>query len=117
MQKKERYNVAIAGATGAVGNEMLSILEERKFPVAELRLLASSRSIGKRLEFFGKEYPVSPERAKAYLAEGHFAPGSMKPKIEAAVDFLESGGQRVIITQPHLLEAALRGNNGTHIVP
>lgn len=58
MQKKERYNVAIVGATGAVGNEMLSILEERKFPVDELRLLASSRSIGKSLEYFGKEHPV-----------------------------------------------------------
>lgn len=55
--------------------------------------------------------------ARMFLAEGQFAPGSMMPKIEAAVDFLENGGQRVIITQPHLLEAALEGGTGTHIVP
>ena len=55
--------------------------------------------------------------ARMYLAEGQFAPGSMQPKIEAAVDFLENGGQSVIITQPHLLEEALLGDTGTHIVP
>ena len=55
--------------------------------------------------------------AKRYLAEGHFPPGSMGPKIEAAIDFLEGGGKRVIITQPHLLQEALHRRNGTHIVP
>ena len=52
------YRVAVVGATGAVGNEMISILEERNFPVGELRLLASERSVGKELEFRGKSYPV-----------------------------------------------------------
>jgi carbamate kinase len=52
-----------------------------------------------------------------YLEEGHFAPGSMGPKIEAAIEFLESGGERVIVTQPHHLEQALYGIFGTHIVP
>ena len=55
--------------------------------------------------------------AKQYMAEGHFAPGSMQPKIQAAIDFLEAGGKHVIITQPHLLEIALEGKTGTHIVP
>lgn len=55
--------------------------------------------------------------ARGYLEEGHFPAGSMKPKIEAAIDFLESGGQEVIITRPHLLEDAIRGRAGTHIVP
>ena len=49
--KKEGYNVAIAGATGAVGQEMMDILDERNFPVKELRLLASERSAGKELEY------------------------------------------------------------------
>ncbi len=53
-----KYRVAVVGATGAVGNEMISILEERKFPVGELTLLASERSLGKELEFKGKSYPV-----------------------------------------------------------
>ena len=54
--------------------------------------------------------------ARGYLEEGHFPAGSMKPKIEAAIEFLESGGKEVIITQPHLLEAAIHGRAGTHIV-
>lgn len=60
---------------------------------------------------------VSLADIKRYIGEGHFAKGSMLPKIEAAVDFIEHGGQRVIITQPHLLEDAIVGKTGTHIVP
>ncbi|MGB7290673.1 MAG: aspartate-semialdehyde dehydrogenase [Thermodesulfobacteriota bacterium] len=48
---KDAYNVAVVGATGAVGQEMISILEERDFPVGELRTIASERSHGRELEF------------------------------------------------------------------
>jgi aspartate-semialdehyde dehydrogenase len=51
-------NVAIMGATGAVGTSFLKILEERSFPVKNIRLLASERSKGKKLKFGGKLYPV-----------------------------------------------------------
>ncbi len=51
-------NVAVVGATGAVGEEFLRILEERKFPVKELRLLASKRSAGKKMRFCGTDYTV-----------------------------------------------------------
>ncbi|HEX7130614.1 MAG TPA: aspartate-semialdehyde dehydrogenase [Rhodanobacteraceae bacterium] len=51
MSKKRRYNVAIAGATGAVGEALLSILAEREFPVGELVPLASERSAGGKVEF------------------------------------------------------------------
>jgi len=54
----KKYNVAVVGATGAVGNEMISILEERDFPVGKLTLLASERSLGKELTYRGKSYPV-----------------------------------------------------------
>ena len=55
--------------------------------------------------------------AKEYLAEGtHFLPGSMAPKIEAVVDFLERGGGTAIITDPENVERALTGETGTHIV-
>ena len=53
---------------------------------------------------------------RQYLDEGHFAMGSMRPKIEAALAFLDAGGEEVIITQPHLLGEAMRGGQGTHIV-
>ncbi len=51
-------NVAVVGVTGAVGQEFLAILEERKFPFKSLRVLASSRSAGKKVPFKGKEYTV-----------------------------------------------------------
>ena len=51
-------NLAIAGVTGAVGQEFLTILEERDFPFDSLKMLASSRSAGKKIEFKGKEYTV-----------------------------------------------------------
>ena len=55
----KKYNIGILGATGAVGREMIKVLEERKFPVGELRLLASERSVGKKVPFCGKEITVS----------------------------------------------------------
>jgi len=56
--KKDGYNVAVVGATGAVGNMMIDTLERRAFPVKEIVFLASGRSAGKTLPFRGKEYPV-----------------------------------------------------------
>lgn len=55
LNKKNRYIVAVVGATGAVGNEMIAILEQREFPVEKLRLFASERSEGKSLSFNGAE--------------------------------------------------------------
>ena len=58
VKKKNAYNVAVAGATGAVGREMIEILEEREFPVGELVPLASERSEGERIEFKGTQIVV-----------------------------------------------------------
>jgi carbamate kinase len=57
------------------------------------------------------------EEAKGYQAEGHFAKGSMGPKVAAAVGFLERGGQKAIITNPENIPRALLGETGTTIVP
>ncbi len=75
--KKEKYNVVVAGATGAVGNEMISILEERNFPVGKLKLLASTRGAGTKLEFKGKEYTVEvmDEHSFDGMDIGLFSPG------------------------------------------
>ena len=54
---------------------------------------------------------------RAFQKEGHFPEGSMGPKVEAALRFLEGGGERVIITHLEAVEAALRGETGTHVVP
>ncbi len=57
-QSERKFNVAVAGATGAVGGAMLDVLARRDFPIRELRLLASHRSVGKTLKFKGEEIPV-----------------------------------------------------------
>jgi carbamate kinase len=56
------------------------------------------------------------EEMEEYLSQDHFPPGSMGPKVEAAVEFIRCGGVKVIITMPELLEEALDGRAGTHIV-
>jgi carbamate kinase len=59
---------------------------------------------------------VSLEEIKAYHREGHFPPGSMGPKVDAAIRFLEGGGKRAIISHLDCAMAALRGETGTHIL-
>ena len=54
----KKYKVAILGATGAVGREMMKILAEREFPVEELHLLASQRSVGQKIHWQGQELTV-----------------------------------------------------------
>ena len=55
--------------------------------------------------------------AQTHLAQGEFLPGSMGPKIEAAIEFLRDGGQRVVICLPEQLDAALKGEAGTTLLP
>jgi carbamate kinase len=56
-------------------------------------------------------------QAKQYMAEGHFAEGSMRPKIEAIIWFLEAGGREALITNPENIARALQGETGTRLVP
>jgi carbamate kinase len=70
---------------------------------------------------FGKENQKPIRRAtlseiKQYMVEGHFKPGSMKPKIEAIIQFLEGGGRKAIITSPKNLLKTIKGEDGTTIV-
>jgi len=60
---------------------------------------------------------ITLAEAKQYLAEGHFGVGSMKPKIEAVINFIESGGPRAVITNPANLSRALQQEAGTWITP
>jgi aspartate-semialdehyde dehydrogenase len=65
MSKK--YHVAIVGATGAVGIELLRVMERRDFPVADLRLLASPRSAGKSLEFRGQDFSIAALEQNSFV--------------------------------------------------
>ena len=84
--------------------------------------LIISTDIDKVALNFGSDNQVEIDRmtvaeCRENLAAGHFAAGSMKPKIESALKFLEQGGEEVIITQPQNLKADLESIYGTHIVP
>ncbi|MCP4423646.1 MAG: carbamate kinase [Chloroflexi bacterium] len=84
-------------------------------------LLLISTAVEKVALNFGKENEewldsMTLAEAKQYLAEGiHFAPGSMAPKIEAVVTFLENGGKKALITDPKNIARALKGETGTFI--
>jgi carbamate kinase len=55
--------------------------------------------------------------AKAYMEQGHFAKGSMEPKVQAIINYLEAGGKEALVTDPDNIERALAGETGTRIVP
>ncbi len=87
LKKKDSYVVAVVGATGAVGEEMVLILEERDFPVKELRLFASERSIGKKIEFRNNEIPVETLNEESFkgIDIALFSAGAERSKIWAPV--------------------------------
>ena len=62
----KKYNIGILGATGEVGRQMLEVLEEYDFPVGELRLLASKKSVGKAISFKGKEYLIEEAKETSF---------------------------------------------------
>ncbi|HJO94761.1 MAG TPA: carbamate kinase [Victivallales bacterium] len=83
-------------------------------------LLVISTGVEKVYVNFGKPNQqgldnMTVEEAEKYIKEGQFAPGSMLPKIEAAIKFIKNGGSKAIITDPEHLADAADGNAGTHI--
>jgi aspartate-semialdehyde dehydrogenase len=88
---REGFNVAVVGASGLVGETMIQILEERDFPVAQLHALASARSLGRSVEFRGRQYPVADLATFDFSGVdiGLFSPGAavsreFAPKAAAA---------------------------------
>jgi carbamate kinase len=109
----------LVGAAAVIDKDHASSLLARDL---EADLLIISTAVEKVFINFKKPNQDALDRitladARKYLAEGHFAPGSMKPKIEAVIAFLEAGGGReALITDPPHLVAALEGKTGTRIV-
>jgi len=87
LKKKQKYVVAVVGATGAVGNEMVKTLAERNFPVDKLRLFASERSEGKKMEFRDKEISVESPKDNSFggIDIAIFSAGAERSKIWAPV--------------------------------
>jgi carbamate kinase len=109
----------ISGAAAVIDKDLASSLLARQL---RADLLVISTAVEKVCLDFGKPTQRSLDHmsladAKRYIAEGHFKPGSMLPKIQAVVDFLENGGKEAIITDPAHLGAALANHGGTHVHP
>ncbi len=87
LKKKAKYVVAVVGATGAVGNEMIKTLDTRKFPVEKLRLFASERSEGKVLEFMDTEIKVEAINEDSFkgIDIALFSAGAERSRIWAPV--------------------------------
>jgi carbamate kinase len=108
----------LEGVAAVIDKDLASALLARRIG-ADLFII--STAVEKVALDFGKPNQrwldhLTLAEAKAYLAEGvHFAKGSMGPKIQAAVDYLEGGGAEVLITKPETLEQALAGKTGTRI--
>jgi aspartate-semialdehyde dehydrogenase len=87
LRKKKDYIVAVVGATGAVGDEMIKTLEQRDFPVGKLRLFASERSEGRIVEFGDEEIPVESLNEKSFegIDIALFSAGAERSRIWAPV--------------------------------
>ncbi|MCP4589827.1 MAG: carbamate kinase [bacterium] len=109
----------LVGAEAVIDKDLASSLLAQNLG-ADLLLI--STAVEQVCLNFGKpdEKPLSritAAEARKYLEEGHFAPGSMRPKVEAVVEFIESGGKAGLITNPANLDRAVAGETGTWIVP
>ena len=109
----------LTGASAVIDKDYASSLLAT---VINADLFLISTAVEKVALNYGKPNQVWLDRltlveAKKYLAEGHFAKGSMGPKIQAIIWFLEKGGKEALITNPENIARALRGETGTRLVP
>lgn len=107
----------LRGVAAVIDKDLASSLLARQI---EADLFLISTAVEKVAINFGKPNQqwldhMALSEAQQYLAEGHFAPGSMKPKVEACIQFLEAGGDQALITSPENIARALRGETGTRI--
>lgn len=115
----KRDNGMYAGIEAVIDKDLASALLAKNIK-ADLFMI--STSVEKVCLNFGKpdEKAVDTmtlEEAIRYKKEGHFAPGSMLPKIESVIRYLENGGRKAIITSPNNIKDALEGKDGTTITP
>ncbi len=113
----EESNGDLTGASAVVDKDLASSLLAKQLGA---EVLVISTVVEKVCLDFGKPTQraldaMTVADAKRYMAEGHFKPGSMLPKVEAVVAFLEGGGKQAIITDPEHLVDALAGKTGTHV--
>ena len=92
----QKYNIAVAGATGAVGTEIVQILEQRDFPIDNLYLLASSKSKGKKVEFKDIDPPLIDSRPARHFKKV-VLPEPLSPRKEISSPFFTEKVRSFII--------------------
>ena len=115
----EDPNGDIYGASAVVDKDLTSSLLARQL---NADVLVITTHVEKVYLDYGKPGQkaidvMSVTEAKRYIAEGQFEPGSMLPKVQAVIEFLEDGGKQAVITDPENIAAALEGRGGTHVSP
>ncbi len=115
----EDPNGDIFGASAVVDKDLASSLLARQLGA---EVLVITTHVEKVCLDYGKPGQKALDtmtlaEAKRYIAEGHFKPGSMLPKVQAIIEFLEGGGKQAIITDPEHVAVALEGRGGTRVTP
>ena len=108
----------LVGVEGVIDKDLASCLLAKQIRAHKLIIVTSVDKVA--IAYHKPEQQWLPnltlESARRYLQAGEFPPGSMGPKIEAALDFIENGGEECIITSTEKIADAVEGNDGTHIV-
>ena len=109
----------LVGVQGVVDKDLASSLLARRLRADKLIIVTSVDRVAVHFGRPGQQWldRITAQQSRDYLAAGEFPPGSMGPKIEAAMEFVEHGGRECIITSTECVAGALSGSCGTHIVP
>jgi len=109
----------ISGATAVVDKDLTSSLLARQLGAEVFVITTGVEKVYLDYGTPGQKAldAITLAEAKRYVAQGHFKPGSMLPKVEAIIAFLEGGGRQAIITDSEHVAAALEGRGGTRITP
>ncbi|MBM3945579.1 MAG: hypothetical protein FJ317_08865 [SAR202 cluster bacterium] len=114
-----RHRGRLRGVDAVIDKDLASAVLAHDVGARELVLLTDVRKVS--LDFQQPSQTdldaMTASEAERYAARGHFPPGSMGPKVEAAAMFVRGGGKRAIITSPGFLGAALEGKDGTCVTP
>jgi len=109
---------SLLGVEGVIDKDRASGLLATQIRASKLIIVTSVDQVAIRYNKPGQQWlgKLTVAEARAHMAAGEFPPGSMGPKIEAAIDFIEKGGEECIITSTEQAAAALEGKAGTHII-
>jgi carbamate kinase len=115
----EEKDGSLVGVEAVIDKDFASALLARSINADLLLISTAVEKVALNFNQPGQVWldSMTLDEARRYLEEGHFAKGSMEPKIKAIIGFLEMGGKEALITTPENIERALNRETGTRIVP